>query len=311
MIELIKDFPEFKGFSEYYHANILPELERGEVQRIEAVKKTKKAWVILGLIGVVAVISILLLGLKFPFAIFAIGLSIAAGVGLSAYFFAGIKNQTKEVLMGGICKFLGWDFTEIVETVSNIDSFINLGLLPIFCDRHEFEDRVSGSAYGADFELHEAHFLKRKKTKNGHRWVTVFRGQIMALTFDKKFLGETIVLRDQGWFNSKKRGELKRVGLVDPVFEKIFEAYGTDQVEARYMLTPTFMQRLVDLEETVDGKNIQFAFTGGQLLISVETQNRYEAGSMFTPLTDTEPMQKILDEIGAIFDVIDGVMKPS
>jgi len=40
---------------------------------------------------------------------------------------------------------------------------------------------------------------------------------------------------------------MKRVGLVDPVFEKIFEAYGTDQVEARYLLTPTFMQRLVRL----------------------------------------------------------------
>ena len=62
-------------------------------------------------------------------------------------------------------------------------------------------------------------------------------------------------------------------------FSKIFEAYGTDQVETRYLLTPTFMQRLVDLEQSVDGKKIRFAFTGGQLLIAVETENRYEAGS--------------------------------
>ena len=31
---------------------------------------------------------------------------------------------------------------------------------------------------------------------------------------------------------------------------------------------------------------------------------------MFKPLTDAGRTQKILDEIGAIYDVIDGVVKP-
>lgn len=48
----------------------------------------------------------------------------------------------------------------------------------------------------------------------------------------------------------------------------------------------------------------------GQLLIAVETENRYEAGSMFEPLTATGRTQKILDEIGAIYDIIDGVIMP-
>lgn len=192
----------------------------------------------------------------------------------------------------------------------HIHTFESLGLLSSTYDRSSFEDRVSGAAHGAQFEFYEAHLEKRHRTKNGERWSTHFRGQMLVIDFDRTFLGRTVVLRDKGMFNRKTKGDMKRVGLVDPVFEKIFEAYGTDQVEARYLLPPDFMQRLVDLEHLVDGKNIRFGFIGGQLLIAVETHNRYEAGSMFQPLTETARTQKILDEIGAIYDVIDGVLKP-
>ena len=70
------------------------------------------------------------------------------------------------------------------------------------------------------------------------------------------------------------------------------------------------MQKLIDLERSVDGKNIRFGFIEGHLLIVVETPNRFEAGSMFKPLTAPDRTQKILDEIGAVHDVIDGVIKP-
>jgi len=129
------------------------------------------------------------------------------------------------------------------------------------------------------------------------------RGQLMTLTFPRKFLGRTVVLRDKGFLQGKKKGDMKRVGLADPVFEKIFEAYSTDQVAVS-----VFMQKLVDLERSVDGKKIRFGFVDGQLLIVVETPNRFEAGSMLKPLMAPERTQKILDEIGAVYDVVDGVM---
>ena len=70
------------------------------------------------------------------------------------------------------------------------------------------------------------------------------------------------------------------------------------------------MQRLVDLETKVDGKNIRFGFIGGLLLIVVETENKFEAGSMYKPLISPERTQKILNEFSAVLDVIDGVLKP-
>ena len=223
--------------------------------------------------------------------------------------FKDIEAATKQNVLAGICKFLGWSFQEQFEPPVLFDSFVNLGLLPSRFTKSHFEDRIAGVAHGTRFEFFETHLEKQNSSEKKNETVSVFRGQLLALEFDQKFSGRTIVLRDKGWLQGKKKQDMKRVGLVDPVFEKIFEAYGTDQVEARYLLTPTFMQRLVDLENSVDGKKIRFGFTEGYLLIAVETGNRYESGSMFKPLIDTGRTQKVLDEIGAIYDVIDGVMR--
>lgn len=302
---------EFEGFSDFYAREILPALERDETARLEAIKKAQLSWPAIGAVAAVGLAIAWYFGATLPIYAF---ITIGAGGGMvaaSKYFLEGVRSATKDNIMGGICRFLGWSFSEKVEQSTHLDTYLGLELLPKSYDRVSYEDRVTGAAHGAQFELYEAHLEKRHRTKNGERWETKFRGQLLVLDFDRKFLGRTVVLRDKGMFNRKAKGEMKRVGLVDPVFEKIFEAYGTDQVEARYLLTPTFMQRLVDLENSVDGKNIRFGFDGGQLLIAVETKNRYEVGSMFKPLIDTARTQKILDEIGAIYDVIDGVMKPA
>ena len=130
----------------------------------------------------------------------------------------------------------------------------------------------------------------------------------MTFTFHRKFLGQTVVLRDKGVFQRKERGDMKRVGLVDPVFEKIFEAYSTDQVESRYLLDPVVMQKMVDLERILDGKNIRFGFVAGQLLIVVQTPNRFEGGSMLKSMTAQERTQKTLDEIGIVYDIVDAIL---
>ena len=301
--------PEFKGFSAFYEAEILPGLQRDEIARLAVIRKIKKAVPIIGLFTVAALGMAVFL--RAPFVGYAVItlMGVTIGSGGVQYMMRSVQADTKENIVGNLCRFLGLTFQSDLSVSSRLGQFIELGLVTKTYDRSEFEDQISGEAHGAKFLLHEAHLEKEEGSGKNRKWVTKFRGQLLVIEFHQKFLGRTIVLRDKGWLQRKKKNEMKRVGLVDPVFEKIFEAYGTDQVEARYLLTPTFMQRLVDLEHSVDGKNIRFGFDGGHLFIAVETTNRYEAGSMFEPLTETSRTQKILDEIGAIYDVIDGVMK--
>jgi len=298
---------EFKGFSAFYDAEILPGLKRDEIRRLAVIAKMRQL-IPLIVLGTVAALAIaILFGASFIVYAILTAFGVIAGFGVAQYLMKDVRAGTKDNIMGGICRFLGWTFKEEIVEPANFEFFKYLGLVTGNYTRSNFEDLVAGDAHGAAFQFYEAHLEKREGSGKNRKWVTKFRGQVLALEFDQKFLGKTVVLRDKGFLQGKTKGDMKRVGLVDPVFEDIFEAYGTDQVEARYLLTPTFMQKLVDLEHSVDGKRIRFGFIGGQLLIAVETGNRYEAGSMFKPLIETGRTQKVLDEIGAIYDVVDMV----
>ncbi len=311
MVQFSEIYPEFKGFTAYYNRELLPALQEKELDRLAAYKKIKTYMppVILGILTVGAIGFSMTKHPMFPImALFGSGI---AYTGIRAKFLKDVKTRTKNHLVAGVCKFIGWEFAENLFEPPELGPLIENGLLPKRHDRVAFEDKMWGIAHGADFEALECHMEREDRDSDGDtKWVTVFRGSLMAIDFHRKFLGKTVVLRDKGIFNSKKKSDMKRVGLVDPKFEKIFEAYGTDQVEARYLLTPDFMQRLVDLEHAVDGKNIRFAFIEDLLLIAVETPNRFEAGSMRVPITDPKRTQDILDEVSAVYAVVDGLMKP-
>ena len=124
------------------------------------------------------------------------------------------------------------------------------------------------------------------------------------------FLGVTVILRDAGIFNAflKPAKDLKRVGLVDRRFEKTFEVFSSDQVEARYLLSPVFMERLLHLEELLRGKKARAAFAAGEILIAVEGGNLFEAGSMFKPLADPARARRVHDEIASVHGVIDALI---
>ncbi len=52
--------------------------------------------------------------------------------------------------------------------------------------------------------------------------------------------------------NAKHYGEL--IKLENPEFEKIFSVYGSSQQEARYVLTPTMMEAIVNVYKTCNLK---------------------------------------------------------
>ncbi len=311
MDQFNESHPELNGFSQYYRDEVLPLLAVKEGRRKAAMDKLKVRLPIGGLI--IAAISLFFFVRTGVFQVPIFGLFFgAAGMGAYAsHVLKDVKAETKTHLVSAVCKYVGWSFFEEVNEPPELYFLCENGLLPKRYDRVAFEDKMTGNAHGADFEAVECHMEREDKDSDGDRkWVTVFRGSLIVIDFHREFMGRTVVLRDKGLFNSKQKSGMKRVGLVDPKFEKIFEAYGTDQVEARYLLTPDFMQRLVDLETSVDGKNIRFGFLQGLLIIAVETGNRFEAGSMLKPLTDTARTQKILDEITALYNVVDGIAKP-
>ena len=295
--------PELKGFSAFYDAEIFPMLESRDLAREKAVRRAKNYSFIVSLLGLAFFGYIYFTVGDFGIYFVVLVGCIVASISIFSWQLNLVKGFTKDQIVGGICSYVGWSYSA-KPPLPQLGLWSSLMLIKK--DMWAYvEDEISGEAHGAAFKSLEVELTWDR----GDKVVTEFRGQLMSIAFPRKFMGRTIVLRDKGFLQSKKKSDMKRVGLVDPVFEKIFQAYGTDQVEARYLLTPVFMQTLVDLENSVNGKNIRFGFSGNQLFIAVETEDRFEAGSMFEPLTSSYRTQKILDEIGAVYDVVDVVSR--
>ena len=296
---------EFKGFSEFYARTIAPFLAENESARQKAVRQAKLVGGLLAVVALILSYYIYSRTGKIQSAVLTIFGSAVFGSILITGILNKIKSKTKTFLMGNVTGFIGLDYSEKAEKPSYFATLLDNKLLPR-PDREKFEDQIWGQMHGANFTAVEAK-LERKSDDD---YVTIFSGQIMEIDLRKKFLGRTVVLRDRGLFNMRKKKGMERVGLADPAFEKIFEAYSTDQVEARYLLTPAVIQKIVDLEHSVDGSQIRFAFIDSKLYIVVATEDMFEAGSMFQSLETPERTQKILDEIGIIYDLIDGVLAP-
>lgn len=226
---------------------------------------------------------------------------------------AKVGTQVKQQYCAAIADAMGATYEMGAFAPPAFDRLRELRLVPGFA-RSKFEDRFSGAYKGAAFDLYEAHLEQRTTDSKGRtRYTTVFRGQLVRMHFPRDFLGVTIVRRDAGMFNVFGGGQsdgkrLERVRLVDSTFEKAFEVWSTDQVEARYLLHPVMMERLIALEAGLHGKRIRCAFEGGDLLVAVEGGNLFEPGDLFKPLVDPARARRIINEIAGVFKVMDQVL---
>ncbi|MEM9738963.1 MAG: DUF3137 domain-containing protein [Pseudomonadota bacterium] len=307
----LADLPtSFQQFGREYQTVIRPLLRAREGERAKASQTAKFA--IAGGVGVG------LLGILSGLALFSLPqlavAGVVAGVGIGAVGTSGLRKlsgEAKDLLVRPIAESFDLSFTPKPGEMGSIGDHRRLGLVPSY-NRSTFEDQLTGTHDGVAFEFFEANLKERRTTTSNGRtqtkYVTVFDGQCLRLDFHKRFFGETILRRDAGWFNAfGGQSGMQRASLEDPEFEKAFEVYTTDQVEARFLLTPDMMQTLVDLERTFHGKKLRCAFSGDEMFVVVEGGNLFEPGTMFQPLDNPERVRELLLDFSAVFTLIEKV----
>ncbi|HRO04740.1 MAG TPA: DUF3137 domain-containing protein, partial [Terricaulis sp.] len=301
------------AFQRIYQERIEPCFRENEGARLEAVALFNKRAMIVAGVGLVLGAAVYIGTREFGW-VFAALIGALVMIGFWAYApLAKVGEELKRQYCTGIAAAMGASYHIVPLSTPAFERMRALRLAPGF-DRSKFEDHFHGAYKGAAFDLYEAHLEKRRTDSKGRtRYDTVFRGQLMRMHFPRDFLGVTIVRRDAGVFNAFGGGEaggrkLERVRLVDSKFEKAFEVWGTDQVEARYLLHPVMMERLIELETRLHGKRIRCAFEGGDLLVAVEGGDLFEPGDLFKPLVNPARAKRIVDEISGVFKVMDQVL---
>lgn len=298
---------EFSALGGFYESDIAPYLALKEKDRRAAVLNFG---ILVGALGALAVAV-------FFFGPFPDGSNVQAAVMIvicAAALGTWIVNKTRSDISHGLVERvsgkLGFAYRSRFDRPGYCETFSRLKLLPAF-NLESWEDEVRGKHAGSSFTMCEAH-LRYKSSGKNKNIRTVFHGQLLMLEYPKRFLGKTVVVRDAGILNAlmKPGSEFQRVGLASPEFEKAFEAWSTDQVEARELLDPLVLERFQELERLFKGKKLRAAFVDGVLLVAIETGDRLNMGSMFTPLEDPARVENLLAEFDVVFDLIDAVLKP-
>ena len=304
---------DFENFSRFYTEDLYPRLAKKENLRLEKLAFFKKARIGAIAAGVLAFVSIFIAFDHLIAAIIIAALVGSIGFGIGYYPLGEMMKEAHSDIMPQIASQLGLNLQAKDFEPPAFERFRHYKLLPSY-DRVDFEDLLTGARHGADFAIYEAHLENEHKDKDGNSsWSTAFHGQIFRIDYHREFLSETVIRRDTGFFNRfGKPGEnFKQVGISSPRFEKAFEAWSTDQMEARYLLDPIVLERFLELENLYDGKNVRAAFAEGALYLALETGDRMAMGSAFKALDSQDSIETILKEFAAIYDLIDVMIKPT
>lgn len=157
-------------------------------------------------------------------------------------------------------------------------------------NRYSGDDLVYGSLEETGFQMSELHTEYEVETSdsNGNtskEWRTIFKGLFAFADFNKEIKGKTIVVPDTGenllsYFGLEfqalcSQGEIVKLENVE--FEKYFKVFGSDQIEARYVLTPIMMESLVKIRKKYN-RYVYFSFIGSRVYMAI-----YYKKDMFEP----------------------------
>ncbi len=243
---------------------------------------------------------------------FRIMLTFIAIAGIGAWGYMPIAEAKKAIKVGinsAIAREFGISYSHDVTPGDEYEAAKTFGLVPS-CHRDSFEDRWFGSLEGHGFNLYEAHLEERRGSGKNRRWVTVFRGAIMDMQFGRNFHSTTLLQRKgkhRKWLGLGGRKDhvsfdghrLDYVDQVHPDFEDVFEVWSDDQVEARVLIHPSYVEHLLALERAFHGDEVRALFSRGEVILAVESGNLFESGSMNAGEDETR-VAEAADQFGAM-----------
>ena len=233
-------------------------------------------------------------------------------------FYKHFKEQFKGKVIPAVVKFVD-ERLEYDPNRSLINQYTESRIFSRRADRYKAEDTISGKFESTDFAFGEIHTEYKQVTTDskGNRresWHTIFKGMLFVSDFHKNFHGETMIDVDtmerylgklgrkfQQW-NPSRPGDL--VKLENPEFEKKFAVYSTDEQECRYILTPSMMERLLDMSKRIDFK-IAISFRNNQVYIAVFNNMDLFEPSAFGSLLKEEDYRIIINMMKLMTGIIE------
>ena len=305
-------------FAHFYATDLAKELKRLEVVRKAVLGRVMALFVVTGAIVAAAVTLDLVYRLTgwLGFAAFALSVSIAAF--LYRYLTSEYVHLFKVNVISKIVVFIDPDLEYWPAGFIERGKFISSRIFERLPDRFRGDDHIRGRIGETDIEFSELHAEYKEDTYDSRRgrrrhWHTIFKGLFFIGDFNKRFYGKTVVLPDTAerllggagaFFQSlnKSRGEL--IKLEDPEFEKMFVVYGDDQIESRYILSTSLMERIVGFRKKT-GRPIYLSFVGSQVFVAIPYGKGLFEPKVFSPITDFKTVDQYFENLQLAIGIVD------
>jgi hypothetical protein len=176
----------------------------------------------------------------------------------------------------------------------------------------EGDSQLAGKYNGVAFQLCNLYVTAPDTyhQKRDSDEVEVFSGWAMMASFNKSFKGRTTVIANKNWLE-QLTGNFdyidtasfgSKIQLEDPQFSKLFRVYSYDQIEARYLLTPSLMERIKQIMERHNGI-LHLSFVDNLLYIFNNNDSSYVCQQDY--LSSVEDYQQFYNDISSTLSIID------
>ena len=210
------------------------------------------------------------------------------------------------------CKMLEFIDPSLTYSINDCISKQNFKKCNLFEDhieRYSGCDFIQGRIGKTDISIS---YIKADRSKNDND-SEIFRGLFIVIDMNKEFQGQTLIYPNTAEkfmgplgkvLNSLVLQSGEHVTLENPDFNNEFVVYSTHQIEARYVLTPTLMEGILELK-----KNFRFApcfsFTRSKVYIANRQISNTVNPNIFSNISDLNTCYEYFDELQKIIGIVD------
>lgn len=215
-------------------------------------------------------------------------------------------KEYKETLVRSVFELYFTDI-EMKEKGFDYDFVKETRLIPCGNTYHS-DDQISGRYHGLHFTRSDV--CMQEVVNNGKTTTTTtyFSGPWMIFDFPKSFTSYLCIKEKGfsggnpgGWFSS-----IEKFKMESEQFNRIYQVYGSSQHEAFYILTPHFMEKLLELNETFYG-DLCIGFINHQIHVLIDNHENSFEPPLFREITENEirEIDKQVRLVSRIIDLLD------
>ena len=174
-------------------------------------------------------------------------------------------------------------------------------------DRYSSSNLVSGKYKDINVMMSDVHIETESTDEDGHTtYNTIFLGQWMVFDFNKQFKSNVQVWEKKvlGGISRTWGNKLKKVELESVEFNKKFKVYSENEIEAFYIITPSLMEKITQVEASIKG-TLMMVFLDNQLHVAVYNNKTTFNINIRKPIDFDKFAQEALRDLDAIVKFVD------